>query len=44
MDAIHYNVRQDNATVKKAVYIAIGISTKKAPYKRELKLNNYLVF
>ncbi len=25
MDAIHYNVRQDNATVKKAVYIAIGI-------------------
>jgi len=25
MDAIHYNVRQDNAIVKKAVYIAIGI-------------------
>lgn len=25
MDAIHYNVRQDSATVKKAVYIAIGI-------------------
>jgi transposase-like protein len=25
MDAIHYYVRQDNATVKKAVYIAIGI-------------------
>lgn len=25
MDAIHYNVRQDNATVKKAVYVAIGI-------------------
>lgn len=25
MDAIHYNVRQDNVTVKKAVYIAIGI-------------------
>lgn len=25
MDAIHYHVRQDNATVKKAVYIAIGI-------------------
>ncbi len=24
MDAIHYNVRQDNAIVKKAVYIAIG--------------------
>jgi len=25
MDAIHYNVRQDNAIIKKAVYIAIGI-------------------
>lgn len=25
MDAIHYNVRQDNAIVKKAVYVAIGI-------------------
>lgn len=25
MDAVHYNVRQDNAIVKKAVYIAIGI-------------------
>jgi transposase-like protein len=25
MDAIHYNVRQDNAVIKKAVYIAIGI-------------------
>ncbi len=25
MDAIHYYVRQDNTTVKKAVYIAIGI-------------------
>lgn len=25
MDAIHYSVRQDNAIVKKAVYIAIGI-------------------
>jgi len=25
MDAIHYNVRQDNAIVKKAVYIAIGV-------------------
>lgn len=25
MDAIHYNVRQDNVIVKKAVYIAIGI-------------------
>ncbi|MFV0239165.1 MAG: IS256 family transposase [Lacrimispora sphenoides] len=25
MDAIHYYVRQDNATIKKAVYIAIGI-------------------
>ena len=25
MDAIHYNVRQDNAIVKKAVYIAIGM-------------------
>lgn len=25
MDAIHYHVRQDNVTVKKAVYIAIGI-------------------
>jgi Transposase and inactivated derivatives len=25
MDAIHYNVRQNNAIVKKAVYIAIGI-------------------
>jgi transposase-like protein len=25
MDAIHYSVREDNATVKKAVYIAIGI-------------------
>lgn len=25
MDAIHYNVRQDNSIVKKAVYIAIGI-------------------
>ncbi len=24
MDAIHYNVRQDNAVIKKAVYIAIG--------------------
>ena len=26
MDAIHYNVRQDNITVKKAVYIAITLS------------------
>ena len=25
MDAIHYNVRQDNAIAKKAVYVAIGI-------------------
>ncbi|HOR87041.1 MAG TPA: IS256 family transposase [Bacillota bacterium] len=25
MDAVHYNVRQDNAIIKKAVYIAIGI-------------------
>ena len=25
MDAIHYNVRQDSAIIKKAVYIAIGI-------------------
>lgn len=25
MDAIHYNVRQDNAIVKKAAYVAIGI-------------------
>lgn len=25
MDAIHYNVRQDNAIVKKAVYIVIGV-------------------
>ena len=25
MDAIHYNVRQDNAIIKKAVYIAIGV-------------------
>ena len=25
MDGIHYNVRQDNAVIKKAVYIAIGI-------------------
>jgi len=25
MDAVHYNVRQDNAVIKKAVYIAIGI-------------------
>jgi transposase-like protein len=25
MDAIHYNVRQDNAIVKKAIYVAIGI-------------------
>lgn len=25
MDAVHYNVRQDNAIVKKAVYVAIGI-------------------
>jgi len=25
MDAIHYNVRQDNAIVKKAVYVAIGV-------------------
>jgi len=25
MEAVHYNVRQDNAIVKKAVYIAIGI-------------------
>ncbi len=25
MDAIHYNVRQDNSIVKKAVYVAIGI-------------------
>lgn len=25
MDAIHYNARQDNAIIKKAVYIAIGI-------------------
>lgn len=25
MDAIHYSVRQDNSTIKKAVYIAIGI-------------------
>lgn len=25
MDAIHYSVRQDNAIIKKAVYIAIGI-------------------
>ncbi len=25
MDAIHYNVRQDNAIVKKAVYISIGV-------------------
>lgn len=24
MDAIHYNVRQDNSVIKKAVYIAIG--------------------
>lgn len=25
MDAVHYNVRQDNAIIKKAVYIVIGI-------------------
>lgn len=25
MDAVHYNVRQDNAVIKKAVYIAIGV-------------------
>ncbi|QAT43638.1 IS256 family transposase [Aminipila luticellarii] len=25
MDAVHYNVRQDNAVIKKAVYVAIGI-------------------
>lgn len=25
MDAVHYNVRQDNTIIKKAVYIAIGI-------------------
>ena len=25
MDAVHYNVKQDNAVIKKAVYIAIGI-------------------
>lgn len=25
LDAVHYNVRQDNAIIKKAVYIAIGI-------------------
>lgn len=25
MDAVHFNVREDNRTVKKAVYIAIGI-------------------
>lgn len=25
MDAVHYNVRQDNAVMKKAVYVAIGI-------------------
>lgn len=25
MDAVHYNVREDNAIVKKAVYVAIGI-------------------
>lgn len=25
MDAVHYNVRQDNVVIKKAVYIAIGI-------------------
>lgn len=25
MDAVHYNVRQDSAIIKKAVYIAIGI-------------------
>lgn len=25
MDAVHYNVRQDNAIIKKAVYVAIGI-------------------
>lgn len=25
MDAVHYNVRQDNSIVKKAVYIAIGV-------------------
>ncbi len=26
MDAVHYNVRQDNAVIKKAVYIAIGVN------------------
>lgn len=26
MDAVHYNVRQDNAIIKKAVYIAIGVN------------------
>ena len=25
MDAVHFNVREDNRTVKKAVYVAIGI-------------------
>ena len=25
MDAIHFHVREDNRTVKKAVYVAIGI-------------------
>ena len=25
MDAVHFHVRQDNQTVKKAVYVAIGI-------------------
>ncbi len=25
MDVVHYNVRQDNAVIKKAVYVDIGI-------------------
>lgn len=25
MDAVHFHVREDNQTVKKAVYVAIGI-------------------
>ena len=25
MDAVHFHVREDNRTVKKAVYVAIGV-------------------
>ncbi len=28
MDAVHFNVREDNRTVKKAVYVAIGITLR----------------